>query len=54
MPKAEQEFRMGWDNDILIFLGIVYPQKWEELPWKKIEKKVHKLQTRMALLNLWL
>jgi RNA-directed DNA polymerase len=47
MPKAEQEFRMGWDNDIPIFLGIVDPQKWEELPWKKIEKKVHKLQTRI-------
>ncbi|MHC5828325.1 MAG: reverse transcriptase N-terminal domain-containing protein, partial [Nostoc sp.] len=47
MPKAEQEFRMGWDNDIPIFQGFFDSYKWGELPWKQMEKKVHKLQTRI-------
>lgn len=43
MPKAEQKFRMGWDNDIPVFQGYIKPVEWRELPWKQMEKKVHKL-----------
>jgi len=47
MPKAEQKFRMGWDYDSPIFQGFFDSYKWGELPWKEMEKKVHKLQTRI-------
>ncbi|NEP48771.1 MAG: group II intron reverse transcriptase/maturase [Moorea sp. SIO3C2] len=46
MPKAETKFRMGWDNDIPICLG-KQATKWSEIDWKKVERKVHKLQTRI-------
>ena len=46
MPKAENNFRMGWDNDIPVCLGTTYSQ-WNEIPWHKLERKVHKLQTRI-------
>lgn len=47
MPKAEQTFRMGWDNDIPTFQGFSNSLEWNKLPWKQMEKKVHKLQTRI-------
>lgn len=47
MPKAEQTFRMGWDNDIPVFQGFSDLYEWKELPWKQMEKKVHKLQNRI-------
>jgi RNA-directed DNA polymerase len=37
-------FRMGWDNDIPVCLGHIKPIEWRDLPWKQMEKKVHKLQ----------
>lgn len=46
MPKAENNFRMGWDKDIPVCLGIKYSQ-WSDIPWNKLERKVHKLQTRI-------
>jgi RNA-directed DNA polymerase len=47
MPKAEQTFRMGWDNDTPTFQGFSNSLEWRKLPWKQMEKKVHKLQTRI-------
>jgi RNA-directed DNA polymerase len=47
MPKAEQQFRMGWDIDAPLSQETSPPYKWNELPWKKMEKKIHKLQTRI-------
>lgn len=46
MPKAENNFRMGWDNDIPVCLGTNYSQ-WSDIPWNQLERKVHKLQTRI-------
>ncbi len=41
MSKAEQSFRMEWEHDIPIFIGIDSNYQWKELPWKNIEKRHH-------------
>lgn len=46
MSKAELRFRMEWSHDIPIFKGINH-EVWKNLPWKKIEKRVYKLQKRI-------
>ena len=47
MSKAEQSFRMEWEQDIPIFTGINSNYQWKEMPWKEIEKRVFKLQKRI-------
>lgn len=46
MSNTELKFRVEWEHDIPIFKGIKYAQ-WRELPWKKLEKCVYKLQKRI-------
>ena len=47
MSKAEQSFRMEWEQDLPIFPGINSNYQWKEMPWKEIEKRVFKLQKRI-------
>lgn len=47
MSKAEHSFRMGWENDIPVFKGTEPDIKWQEIPWKKLERQVFKLQKRI-------
>lgn len=47
MSKAEQTFRMEWEHDIPIFKGEDLNYQWKDLPWKKMEKCVYKLQKRI-------
>jgi RNA-directed DNA polymerase len=44
--KAEIKFRMEWDNDIPVCKGVDHPE-WKNIPWKRIEKRVFKLQKRI-------
>lgn len=46
MSKAELSFRMEWIHDIPIFKGVVH-EEWKKLPWRRIEKRVYKLQKRI-------
>ena len=46
MPKAENNFRMGWDNDIPVCLGNKYSQ-WSDIPGNRLERRIHKVQTRI-------
>ena len=45
--KAEQKFRMVWENDIPVFAGVEPNLEWKEIPWKKLEKRIYKLQKRI-------
>ena len=45
--KTKPKFRVAWENDIPICLGVQSDYQWQELPWKQIEKRVHKLQKRI-------
>jgi len=47
MSKAEQTFRMEWKHDIPIFKGVDHNYQWKDLPWKKMDKRVYKLQKRI-------
>ncbi|MDH6066466.1 reverse transcriptase domain-containing protein [Umezakia ovalisporum] len=47
MSKAEHSFRMEWQNDIPVFKGIEPNIKWQEISWKKLERRVFKLQKRI-------
>ena len=47
MTKAEQRFRMVWEDDIPVYAGIEPNLKWKEILWKKLEKRVYKLQKRI-------
>ncbi|GET38420.1 reverse transcriptase N-terminal domain-containing protein [Microseira wollei] len=47
--KAVQKYRMRWDKDIPICTGFEYQYstEWRDIPWKKLERRVHKLQKRI-------
>ena len=45
--KTKSKFRVAWENDIPICLEVQSDYQWQELPWKQIEKRVHKLQKRI-------
>jgi RNA-directed DNA polymerase len=45
--KAEQLFRMVWEDDIPVYVGVEPNLEWKEIPWKKLEKRVFKLQKRI-------
>lgn len=47
MTKAEQQFRMVWKDDIPAYAGIDTYQEWKDTPWKKLEKRIFKLQKRI-------
>lgn len=47
MSKTEQTFRVEWKDDIPIFRGIDANQQWKDINWKKVERVVYKLQTRI-------
>ena len=47
MTKAEQKFRMVWKDDIPAYAGVEPNIEWKEVPWKKLEKRVFKLQKRI-------
>ncbi|WP_243147086.1 reverse transcriptase N-terminal domain-containing protein [Scytonema sp. UIC 10036] len=46
MTKAEQQFRLVWDNDIPVCLGFEISD-WKDINWRKAEKRVFKLQKRI-------
>ncbi len=47
MTKAEQKFRMVWKDDIPVFDGVEPNLEWKEIPWKRLEKRIFKLQKRI-------
>ncbi|NEU84563.1 reverse transcriptase N-terminal domain-containing protein [Nostoc sp. UIC 10630] len=47
MTKAEQKFRIVWENDIPICEGVETDIQWRDIPWKKLERRVFKLQKRI-------
>ena len=47
ITKAEFKFRMVWKDDIPVYAGVESNTKWKEIPWKKLEKRVFKLQKRI-------
>src|SRR4028118_133308 len=48
MTKAVQRYRMEWEHDIPVFKGFEYDTlEWRDIPWKKLEKCVFKLQKRI-------
>ncbi|MBD2528010.1 reverse transcriptase N-terminal domain-containing protein [Nostoc sp. FACHB-133] len=47
MTKAEQKFRIVWENDIPICEGVETDIQWRNIPWKKLERRVFKLQKRI-------
>jgi RNA-directed DNA polymerase len=51
MPKAVK-YRMGWDNDIPVYLGEISEPTWSEVDWKKLERRVYKLQKRIYRASL--
>jgi RNA-directed DNA polymerase len=44
--KAE-EFRMVWEDDIPVYTGHIFNLEWKDIPWRKLEKRVFKLQKRI-------
>ncbi|KYC41806.1 group II intron reverse transcriptase/maturase [Scytonema hofmannii PCC 7110] len=46
MTKAEQQFRLVWDNDIPVCKGFEI-SNWKDINWRKAEKRVFKLQKRI-------
>ena len=49
MTKAENNFRMVWKDDIPVYAGVEPNLEWKEIPWKKLEKRVYKLQKRINM-----
>lgn len=47
MTKAEVKFRMVWEHDIPICIGVEPNLEWKDIPWRKLEKRVYKLQKRI-------
>lgn len=48
MSKAVQRYRMEWEHDIPTFKGFEpNTLEWRDIPWKKLEKRVFKLQKRI-------
>jgi len=47
MPKAELKFRLEWENDIPKLAGVHPAYEWQNIPWKKFERIVYKLQKRI-------
>lgn len=47
MTKAEQTFRMVWEDDIPVYAGVELNLEWKEVPWKKLENRIFKLQKRI-------
>jgi RNA-directed DNA polymerase len=47
MTKAEQKFRIVWENDIPICKRVESDIQWRDIPWKKLERRVFKLQKRI-------
>jgi RNA-directed DNA polymerase len=45
--KAEPKFRIVWESDIPICIGVELNLQWSEIPWKQVEKRVYKLQKRI-------
>jgi len=50
--KTKLKFRVAWEHDFPICLGVQPDYQWQELPWKQIEKRVHKLQKRIYQASL--
>ena len=38
---------MVWEDDIPVYAGLDNDLKWNEIPWKKLEKRIFKLQKRI-------
>ncbi len=52
--KAEHSFRMVWENDIPVYAGVEFELDWKDIPWKKLEKRVYKVQKRRNIrLKSW-
>lgn len=47
MSNAELKFRMEWEDSIPVCKGVEIDIKWQEIPWKKLERRVFKLQKRI-------
>lgn len=47
ISKAESKFRMEWKDDIPVYAGVEPNLEWKGIPWKKLEKRVFKLQKRI-------
>jgi RNA-directed DNA polymerase len=47
MTKAEQKFRIVWENDIPTCKGLEPDIQWRDISWKKLECRVFKLQKRI-------
>jgi RNA-directed DNA polymerase len=47
MSKTELKFRVEWNNDIPICTGVEPNYHWRDIPWKKLERRVYKLQKRI-------
>jgi RNA-directed DNA polymerase len=47
MSDTEQSFRVEWKDDIPIFQCYYSDQQWKDINWKKVERIVYKLQTRI-------
>lgn len=46
-PNATKQFRMGLKQDTKQTQGQENRLKWRSIPWKKLERQVYKLQTRI-------
>lgn len=46
MTKAHKQVRMVWEDDIPYPVDVTTSQ-WQDINWKKIERRVHKLQKRI-------
>jgi RNA-directed DNA polymerase len=47
MSKAEQQFRMELEHDTPNHPGVRPSLEWRSIPWKKLERRVYKLQKRI-------
>ncbi|MHC0068369.1 group II intron reverse transcriptase/maturase [Nostoc sp. UIC 10890] len=47
MSKTEIKFKVEWSDDIPTCKGIEPEYNWNEIPWKKLERRTFKLQKRI-------
>ncbi len=45
--KANQTIRIVWENDIPLPVKETPSYQWQEIPWRKLERRIFKLQKRI-------